>query len=731
MICLGSPEILEGILQYPIVETILSTLSPSLPLPMLAPSLRALVTIIQIRPRPNILSSYPHITPTLCHLIGTPSTTPSIVDLCCKLIPLLVLDNTNDVQAVVEPLIQHISGLMRQLSLTQPRLRRPNYGVPLGSALFSLAHVMQNPQSIQILKAKAAAEGKECVLGFIESLIHLTKHPDNKVRVAAASVLVKMQPFTSDPQQPRRVAMLLLSTLIPLLGCEEKYPQMYRTLAIVCTDDPEAVKMACEAGLIVKVSEVIQTADKVNWSNSELISSCLLVYVALCMQGEEYRLAVMDTRVMKEVAIYMTSHTEKQMRAEGLGLRKVKVAACHLLRAFAHSASLLRNGLVTPEIAEGIHSLLAADPEEVVTAYDGVYGTGSLSPKDRQYLVEQELDVKSAVMAAVCNIIPEFTSFQDLIIMQGFMALILEGTKSQYAPLRLNSVWALKHAIYELESGARTKLLAELSPAYLLQLCNDNEPQIQEQALGILRNIACSGDLVAIVTVLETIGVETFMNMLSAKLGEAAVAGVAVAESSSSRKKKGKDPISEEVSTEQQAEAQAQLQPHYDNVILQIVYIISNMIMHASVLRDIFLQREELLKQLLPLFNHGLDDVRSGCAWIVINFTWHEGAQDYDTLNSTTKDQPAWPEASSSFGYPGSSSSSSSGLASSGFGARPNSAALDESLEKAAVKLASLGFKQKLLENRYDLCFDVRERTKVALAKLNQLLERAKQQPLS
>lgn len=717
---------------------------------MLAPSLRALVTIIQIRPRPNILRAYPHITPTLCHLIGTPSTTPSIVDLCCKLIPLLVLDNTNDVQAVVEPLIQHISGLMRQVSLQQSRLRRPNYGVPLGSALFALAHVIQNPQSIQVLKAKAATDGTECVLGFIESLIHLTKHPDNKVRVAAASVLVKLQPFTNDPQQSRRLTMLLLSTLIPLLGCEEKYPQMYRTLAIVCTDDPEAVKMACEAGLIVMITEVIQTADKVNWSNSELISSCLLVYVALCMQGEEYRLAVMDTRVMEEVAIYMASHTDKQMRAEGLGLRKVKLAACHLLRAFAHSTSLLRNGLVTPEIAEGIHLLLAADPEEVVTAYERVYGTGSLSPKDRQYLVEQELDVKSAVMAAVCNIVPEFSSFQDLMIMQGFMALILEGTKSEYAPLRLNSVWALKHAIYELESGARTKLLAELSPAHLLQLCNDSEPQIQEQALGIVRNIACSGDLVAIVTVLESIGVETFMTMLSTKLGQAAAAMAMVAEASLHNKTKPQDTTTSEqneeaeLSTEQQqAESHAQLQTHHDNVILQIVYIISNMVMHASVLRDIFLQRDELLKQLVPLFSHGLDDVRSGCAWIVINFTWHEGSQDYDeTMNSSTKDQPAWPEARTSYGYSGGSSfssasaaaaafagsSSSSGSTSSaGFGTRPNSAALDESLEKAALKLTSLGFKEKLIENRYDLCFDVRERTKVALAKLDQLLERSKQ----
>ena len=630
----------------------MSNLYPNLPLPMLASSLRTLITVLQVRPNPNIIASYPQVVATLDYLLASLTTPVSILDLCCKLIPLLAPSKLTHISSLTEPLIMKTSTLMRQVTSVPP-LTRPSTKVPLESALFALAHIIEEPQALQLLafnQLRASATGKSTVnpQEFIESLLMLTRYNDTGVRVAVVSVLIKIQSFSNDPNQIHKLTQLLLPTLVPLLDLPEKDPRVYRTLAIVCRDDPEVVKMASEANVIERVSAIIKTADTDKWSNSELISSCLLVLVAISMRDEPYRIAVMDTGVMTSVVQFMSSQASNPISIGAFGLRKIKLAACHLLRTLAHSVTLLRTGLATPEIAEGVRTLLAADPNIVIKAYEGVYGAESLSAEDREQMMEEELEVKSAVMAAVCNIIPEFSSLQEIMVKKGFLELMMEGSRSKYPPLRLNSVWALKHAIYELEKDARAQLLTELTPSYLLKLCNDEEPQVQEQAMGIIRNIACSGDLVSIIAMLDGIGIDNFLQLLD-----------------------------EKVTVSMQNALYAPDQLHHNQIIVQVVYIISNIVMHTDTLRDLFLKREDVLKKLLPLFKHEITDVRNGCAWVVINLTWQD---------------------------------------------EQNNRAAKEGCQLRARKLIRLGFKDRLNENRHDPCLDVRERTKTALFQLENLV---------
>lgn len=571
------------------------------------------------------------------------------MDSCCKLVPLLASSKLGFISSLIEPLIMKTSTLMRQVALAP---RQPTK-LPLEAALFALAHIIEEQQALQLLSSsqlRVSATGKSSVdpQEFLDSLLMLTRYHDTGVRVAVVSLLVKIQSFSNDSIQIRRLTQPLLPTLVPLLDLPEKDPRVYRTLAIVCRDDPEVVKMAFEANVIKRVSAIIKTADTVKWTNSELISSCLLVLVAISMREEQYRIAVMDTGVMTSVVQFMSSQATNPISIGAYGLRKIKLAGCHLLRTLAHSVTLLRTGLATPEIAEGVHSLLAADPNAVIKAYEDVYGANSLTDEEREQMMEEELEVQSAVMAAVCNIIPEFSSLQEIMVKKGFLKLMMEGSRSHYPPLRLNSVWALKHAIYELEKEARKQLLSELTPSYLLKLCNDEEPQVQEQAMGIIRNIACSGDLASIIEMLDGIGVENFLHLLD-----------------------------EKVTVSMQNALYAPDQPHHNQIIVQVVYIISNIVMHTDSLKDMFLQREDVLKKLLPLFKHEVTDVRNGCAWVVINLTWED-----DVSNRLAK----------------------------------------EGCQQRARKLIRLGFKDRLSENRHDPCLDVRERTKTALFQLENLV---------
>lgn len=639
-------------MKYPIIQTLMSNLYPNLPLPMLTSSLRTLVTVLQVRPNPNIIASYPQVVATLDYLLASSSTPVGILDLCCKLVPLLAPAKLTYISSLSEPLIMKTSTLMRQVTSTPSSNRSPSK-VPLEAALFALAHIIEESQAHHLLASgqlRVSATGKSSINSeeFIESLLMLTRYHDTGVRVAVVAVLVKIQSYSNDRFQIRKLTVPLLPTLVPLLELSEKDPRIYRTLAILLRDDPEVVKMAVEATVIEKVCAIIKTADTVKWTNSELISSCLLVLVAICMRDEPYRIQVMETGVMTSVVQFMSSQDSNPISIGAFGLRKIKLAACHLLRILAHSVTLLRTGLATPEIAEGVRLLLASDPNTVIKAYEDVYGADSLSKEDREQMLEEELEVKSAVMAAVCNIIPEFSSLQEIMVKKGFLELMMEGSRSKYPPLRLNSVWALKHAIYELEKEARAKLLTELTPSYLLQLCNDEEPQVQEQAMGIIRNICCSGDMVTILAMLDGIGIDNFVQLLDDK-----------------------------VTVSLQNALFSPDQPHHNQIIVQVVYIISNIVMHTDKLRDMILQREDILKKLLPLFKSEVTDIRNGCAWVIINLTWVD-----ETNNRANK----------------------------------------EAGQLRARKLIKLGFKDRLNENRHDPSLDVRERIKTALFQLENLV---------
>lgn len=92
---------------------------------------------------------------------------------------------------------------------------------------------------------------------------------------------------------------------------------------------------------------------------------------------------------------------------------------------------------------------------------------------------------------------------------------------SRDPPLRLNSIWALKNLLYQADSITKELVMKKLTYSglkmsvsfflsffffhldsrfkdrvcfSLCSLLNDHEPAIQEQALNMLRNLACSKD---------------------------------------------------------------------------------------------------------------------------------------------------------------------------------------------------------------------------------------------
>ena len=105
---------------------------------------------------------------------------------------------------------------------------------------------------------------------------------------------------------------------------------------------------------------------------------------------------------------------------------------------------------------------------------------------------------------------------------------LVDMSRSPDPSLRLNSIWALKNLLYQADSVTKDLVMKKLTysglqrfflfffcfylfsccifgthpnPIFDFSLLNDPEPGIQEQALNLLRNLACSKDAEAAVDI--------------------------------------------------------------------------------------------------------------------------------------------------------------------------------------------------------------------------------------
>jgi ethanolamine utilization cobalamin adenosyltransferase len=62
--------------------------------------------------------------------------------------------------------------------------------------------------------------------------------------------------------------------------------------------------------------------------------------------------------------------------------------------------------------------------------------------------------------------------------------------------LRLNAVWGLKNLLYQADSEIKQLVMKHLSYTTLENLLTEPDASIQEQALNLLRNLACGKEVV-------------------------------------------------------------------------------------------------------------------------------------------------------------------------------------------------------------------------------------------
>ncbi|KAF6760995.1 hypothetical protein DFP72DRAFT_1042425 [Ephemerocybe angulata] len=103
--------------------------------------------------------------------------------------------------------------------------------------------------------------------------------------------------------------------------------------------------------------------------------------------------------------------------------------------------------------------------------------------------------VLNAALAAVCNIVMEFSPLRPIYLRKGLMPRLVQIlNRSSDSSLRLNALWAVKNSLNRTTSETKRDMMSDLGWNRLFELLHDPDLTIQEQAYGIIRNLSSDED---------------------------------------------------------------------------------------------------------------------------------------------------------------------------------------------------------------------------------------------
>mmetsp|Transcript_53933 Transcript_53933/g.89750 ORF Transcript_53933/g.89750 Transcript_53933/m.89750 type:complete len:639 (+) Transcript_53933:58-1974(+) len=408
------------------------------------------------------------------------------------------------------------------------------------AALECIACLTRQNDKISVL----VAEREEAV----NQIMRMLKEKRARVRLLACTAIANLNRSRAIPNRQSEVQMNVLPTIVKLFNEEDPIrEEAPLVLAHLISDSEDLQKAASESDAIAKLAAFVQAET----SPFRLKETALIALAALCESREESRRQVIDVKVLPAVVTAL-EHSDAGIRA----------AACSCARSLSRSVKVLRTSLVDAGIALPLCKLL----EDSSTA------------------------VQIATAATVCNIVLDFSPMKKIILENGGVSKLVALTHSMDATLRLNCLWALKNLVFHADPPTKETVMRELPFECLYQLANDPEPPVQEQALTLLRNLACG----------NVADIQRLMTWATAAGGDLL------------------DMVSKPLSSDR------------SDVALQALYCVSNLANGTEDHKNAILSNKQLLTAIIVSMSHPKSELRIAAIWCIINLTWKDdpGAEE-------------------------------------------------------------------------------------------------------
>lgn len=299
--------------------------------------------------------------------------------------------------------------------------------------------------------------------------------PEKAVREQAPAVLAMLtansletQKAAADAGAIKKLSQLLKQSYDPLpvnplrsLWTAESSPPV----------DSEPQENACRLGM-PGVSPLV-------YHILRLRETVLVALAAMASNKDEYRKAIIENGVIPFVIKTLkvdASESLKSLRQTNYdettndqnlvmgNCRDAVLAACGAARALSRSVATLRTSLMDAGLSGPLFVLLTS----------------------------QDIEIKVAATAVVCNLVLDFSPMREVrpasylsimnrrlilwqaIIEGGILKILCEHAHSMNANLRLNSMWALKNLMSGASNLVKMRCLEELGPGWLKQIVNND-----------------------------------------------------------------------------------------------------------------------------------------------------------------------------------------------------------------------------------------------------------------
>ncbi|KAK2745629.1 hypothetical protein FQN55_006120 [Onygenales sp. PD_40] len=438
---------------------------------------------------------------------------------------------------------------------------------------------------------------------------------------------------------------------------------------------------------------------------------------SLVLFKEEYRKSVCENGVVTYIMDSLKPCDPKSPDALDGNPIPTLLAACAAARSLTRSVSALRTNLIDAGVAKPIYTLVKL----------------------------QNIDVQIAATSVLINLTMDFSPMRDELIAANMIPTLCEHSHSSNTRLRLESLWALKHVSLSTTNDVKIKIVEELGPGWLKQVISRDLSDISAQrkveddmggAVSIgMRTPNSAGERVDILNPMDNSEGETQIQEEDHQMTDTAMPpktalDIYLADNSRQRKlavsgdlDQTKQARREDLGVQEQAldlirnlicgegapemidylfqefgqsdlfniladklrpktlstysrkeSIHAKTLPVPTEIACAVTYILIHLAAGLPRQRQLLILHPDLLKLMVPLFNHSHWQVRSNCLWVVINLTLTEDRSDQ-------------------------------------MGCR-----------ERAMKLKSLGVMDRLLTLEDDSAPDVKERTKIALSVMRQIL---------
>jgi hypothetical protein len=297
------------------------------------------------------------------------------------------------------------------------------------------------------LQAISKFVGPDCGRA-LSTVIELTKDRCARTRLYACICLIIIENLTPSNLQGIGIRTKLILILLELLddpgqvGHESAF-----ALSNLIAEKEDLQKIAFESNAVVKLIDQLQK-DSVHAKRYEGV---LLSLANLCSNLECCRSKVLSLKALNLITGVLTHHTAE-----------VRAAACICLKSVSRSVKNLSAGLFVNE--------------SVIIPLVNLLDDDSTS-------------VQVAALGAISNVVVDFKTHKSLFIRSGGVKHLIQFSKSMDSTLRLNAVWALKNLSFLVDTACKEGIFTELTVSTLASLICDPKPCIQEQAMGLVRNL--------------------------------------------------------------------------------------------------------------------------------------------------------------------------------------------------------------------------------------------------